>query len=251
MYLCSPKYHTRGTFWFDDVVVANKKGPRVRAGETCLPAPQPPNWPPVPPPDVCPTPNAPAPDVPPMGCGPISPLMVDLSGDGIHMSNLENGVIFNILGPAGRPYWVAWPLGEDDEWVALDRNLSGTIDDAGELFGTATTLLSGQTAENGFQALAEHDENHDGVIDPSDAVFEQLLLWSDKNRNGFSEPSELKSLWESQVGVLKLNYVVSKAHDEWGNGFYLRSESVLTSRGAPVRPLIDVYPVVRQVQLLP
>ncbi len=236
-------YRATAGFFLGDEPYNSKSSNRVRAG---ICAPPPPPDPTIPPPEICPNENITQPDLPIPGCGPLSPLVLDLSGNGILMSNVENGVIFDIVGPTGRPYWVAWPLTTDDLWLALDRDVSGAIEDAGELFGTATILSSGAFAEHGFEALADLDENEDGVIDEADQLFDLLLLWGDANRNGISEPTELHELSEFEVGSLSLEYKFHGERDQWGNGFYLQSTAQLTSRNG-TRPLIDVYPVVEPV----
>jgi len=55
-------------------------------------------------------------------------------------------------------------------FLALDKNDNGKIDDGSELFGA--------TSGDGFADLAQYDDNRDGVIDESDAVFSKLQLSS-------------------------------------------------------------------------
>jgi hypothetical protein len=55
-------------------------------------------------------------------------------------------------------------------FLALDKNTNGKIDDGSELFGA--------TSGDGFADLAQYDDNRDGVIDESDAVFSKLQLSS-------------------------------------------------------------------------
>lgn len=45
---------------------------------------------------------------------------------------------------------------------------------AGELFGNTTPMANGHLAPNGFIALADLDDNHDGVIDKRDKRFGEL-----------------------------------------------------------------------------
>jgi hypothetical protein len=174
---------------------------------------------------------------------PCSPLIVDLAGNGFQFSGAEDGALFGLSGPL-RMYWVGWPLHDDDRWVALDRNGNGWIDDASELFGTATRLAGGKYARHGYEALAELDDNSDGQIDAQDSVFGSLLLWGDSNRNGLSEPLELGTLARLGVTSLSLEFRDSSRVDEWGNRFALRS---LARAEAPPRTLrvVDVFPVCR------
>lgn len=168
-----------------------------------------------------------------------SPIIIDLAGDGINFSSPENGPLFSINGGPRRR--VAWPLTADDSWLAWDRSGNGIIDGAAELFGTVTPSLARTKFENGYQALRELDLNRDHKIDRHDAIFRILRLWSDANRNGLSEPWELRSLSDAGVGAIALDYKESKRTDEWGNKFRYRSR-VDMANGAERRS-VDVFPV--------
>ena len=50
-------------------------------------------------------------------------------------------------------------------------------------------------------ARAALDDNHDGVIDRHDATFAQLLLWSDRNGDQTSSPSELRAAADVVIEV--------------------------------------------------
>ncbi|NCC20839.1 MAG: type I secretion C-terminal target domain-containing protein [Alphaproteobacteria bacterium] len=84
----------------------------------------------------------------------------------------------------------------DDGLLALDVNGNGAIDDITELFGSADT--------DGFKMLAVHDLNGDKVIDASDAVFGDLLVWTDLNSDGISQANELHSLADYNIASISL-----------------------------------------------
>ena len=181
-----------------------------------------------------------------------TPVVIDMQGDGIQLSNAQNGVLFNVI--PGRLARLAWTLpNSDDAWLALDRNGNGTIDSGEELFGNVTPQTQPPLGESkhGFRALAEYDAtakggNGDGLITTSDAIFNSLRLWQDKNHNGISEPSELRGLSESGVATIECNYKESKRTDEWGNNFRYRAK-VKDKRGNQIgRWAWDVF-----LQLLP
>lgn len=96
------------------------------------------------------------------------PLTLDLAGDGFATRGLQRAVLFD-LNADGRLDQVSMP-DRDDALLALDRNGNGRIDDGKELFGDQNG------AANGFAELARQDDNGDGRIDASDAIFRQLAL---------------------------------------------------------------------------
>lgn len=104
------------------------------------------------------------------------------------------------------------------------------IDDGTELFGSATPQPPAPKDElpNGFLALAVYDQpknggNDDGFSDAHDTIFSSLRLWKDANQNGFSEPSELKTLPELGIARIDLNYNDKSITDDHGNAFRLRA----------------------------
>ena len=125
----------------------------------------------------------------------VSPLVLDLEGDGIDLLPYTKGVYFDIDND-GFKERVGW-LSASDGQLARDVNRNGIIDDITELFGD--DLISA------FLKLSLLDSNKDGVIDESDESFGKLLVWKDKNLNGYSEPDELKTLKEHGIKSISLS----------------------------------------------
>jgi hypothetical protein len=82
-------------------------------------------------------------------------------------------------------------------FLVLDKNNSGKITSGSDLFGPTTG--------NGFAELAQYDANHNGWIDQSDPVYNQLKVWT-INADGSSNLSSLSSLG---IGAISLQAIAT------------------------------------------
>jgi len=143
------------------------------------------------------------------------PLILDLDGDGIETTNVKYGAYFDHDGNGlAEQTGLAAP---DDGLLVRDIDGNGTIDSGKELFGDQTVLKNGSNAGNGFQALADLDDNLDGKIDINDAAFLQLKAWQDIDGDGYSSAGELKGLSDVGITAIYLNSTPSTFTDPEGN----------------------------------
>ena len=155
------------------------------------------------------------------------PLTLDLDGDGdgdgieTVSASGDSIVLFDHDGDGVRT-GTGW-VKADDAFLVMDRNGNGTIDNGSELFGVDTVLANGQTAANGFAALADLDANHDGVFDSQDAAYGEVRVWQDLNQDGISQSRELKTLAEAGIASIDLTAAKSGQILSTGNSISLTS----------------------------
>ncbi|MGD7111095.1 calcium-binding protein [Ralstonia pseudosolanacearum] len=168
----------------------------------------------------------------------VDPLILDLNGDGLGITPLSQGILFDADGDTIKT-GTAW-ASADDGILVWDRNGNGTIDSGKELFGDETVLANGQKAANGFAALAELDTGSvvdgvtvgagDGVFDANDAQYANLRIWRDLNQDGISQANELQTLTEAGVTSIKL--ASDRANTNYGDAILAQSGTFTRSDGS-------------------
>jgi hypothetical protein len=163
--------------------------------------------------------------------GSTSPILIDLDKSGFQLSNLDEGVFFDIDAD-GILDWLSWTReGEFDGFLVFDRDLDGTINDGTELFGDATPfLLQPGVAPHGFEALAEFDRavlggDENGWIDPGDWAYRALRIWIDWDHDGQTGLGEMLTLEEAGVVAIDLEFRESRRTDPHGNTLRYRSKT--------------------------
>lgn len=162
----------------------------------------------------------------------VSPLVLDLDGNGIKTIGVSAGIHFDHDGN-GLAEASGW-MGEGEALLVWDKNHNGLVDSGAELFGNQSILPSGAKATNGFEALKLLDSNKDGVFDSNDAQFYDIKAWKDLNSDGISQANELYALDAVGVRSISLDYQQSTDVDAAGNqhsqsGSYTRSDGTVAS----------------------
>jgi hypothetical protein len=159
----------------------------------------------------------------------VSPLVVDLNGDGIQTTSVDLSTgTFDLLND-GNPISSGW-ISADDGLLAVDTNDNGVIDNRSELFG-------GNVGE-GFAKLTTFDSNADGMVDAKDARFGELKIWQDKNANHRTDAGELRSLADFGVSSISTRYVVVP---EFQNGNFLLERGAATMKDGGTVAVADAY----------
>ena len=155
---------------------------------------------------------------------PHDPLVLDLDGNGITTSGINPlaPILFdqNADGTKTATGWIA----AGEAIVVHDLNNNGTIDSGRELFGDSTLLTrgpkAGETAADGFEALADLDADANGVsdgkFDSNDVAFSSVRLWQDANQDGISQAGELFTF--AQLGVSSINVTGTAENINLGGG---------------------------------
>jgi hypothetical protein len=123
----------------------------------------------------------------------MDPLVINWDGQGVRLT--ENKFGFD-LNADGSPESVSW-LQTGSGFLALDRDQDGLINNGRELFGPQSG--------NGFQDLAEYDQDRSGWIDEEDPVFGRLQVWS-READG---TETLRTLVDAGVGAIATGYASS------------------------------------------
>ncbi|MEM6833755.1 MAG: cadherin repeat domain-containing protein, partial [Pseudomonadota bacterium] len=129
----------------------------------------------------------------------ITPIILDLDGDGVEMTSLSSTPIWFDQNDDGRLDQTGW-VGADDALLVLDRNGNGAIDGGAEI--SFVQDLPGATTD--MEGLVAYDTNGDGVFDGGDADFGRFQLWQDANADGVSQAEELTGLTESGIAGIDL-----------------------------------------------
>lgn len=147
-----------------------------------------------------------------LGIKKVDPLVLDLDGKGIQLTEAGKGAIFDVTAD-GKLDSTAWVKG-NTALLTYDRNGNGVVDNGSELFGDQNG------AADGFEELGKYDTNGDRKITILDPIFKALKLYRDLNGDGKMSKNEFSSLSELGIKALNLNFMRTSA-DINGNSLIL------------------------------
>ncbi|MBF0383731.1 MAG: hypothetical protein HQL69_22160 [Magnetococcales bacterium] len=158
----------------------------------------------------------------------VSPLVLDLDGNGIELTHAYSENVYFDIDADGHAERVGW-VGQGDGLLAMDFNGNGMIDDITELYGDDQMAA--------FDKLRLHDSNSDGVINALDTDFSQFLIWRDLDMDGVSDAGELQDL--VTVGIDSIS-LAEQPDDRWLNENYISSNSTF-SQGGQTKEIVDAH----------
>ena len=129
-----------------------------------------------------------------------SPVLLDLNGDGVHFTALQDSHVAIDANHDGVKDKMAW-AGHDDGVLVWDKDQNQQVSDVSE-FGFQHLKAGAQTDLEGLQAL---DTNHNGLLDTGDDTFAEFALWQDANGNGMVDEGEFLTLQERGIASINLH----------------------------------------------
>ena len=159
------------------------------------------------------------------------PVILDLDGDGVELTNLTSSSTFFDQDNDGFAENTAW-AGADDGILAIDLGADGAFGGDGKIDQTNEIQFGNWSADaqTDLEGLRlAFDSNNDGVLDAQDEHFSDFVVWQDLNQDGVSDEGELKSLQEAGISSISLesdgqkeelggNLVAGFAKFNWSDG---------------------------------
>ena len=131
-------------------------------------------------------------------CGPIAPVIVDLTGNGIDfIERTQSGTLYDMNGD-GAAERTAW-VGNGDGLLVIDLDEAGGFNADGRIHLAQEVAFThwNHGAASDLEAIRlTFDSNGNGLLDAGDQYFSNFRIWQDRDANGVSEASELFTLAE-------------------------------------------------------
>jgi len=161
----------------------------------------------------------------------ITPLALDLDGDGLEVTSVQEGVVFDYDND-GEGEQTSW-VGSDDGFLVQDRNGDGQINDRSEMFGD----MFGHA--DGFSHLSELDSNQDGQITADDEQWSELKVWRDLDQDGETDEGELFGLEALDIESIDLD--ANTTNETLEGDTWVSHESTFTTGDGETHGIYDVH----------
>ena len=129
------------------------------------------------------------------------PIVLDLDGDGVELTSLDESSAFYDINGDGYLYNLGW-AGADDGLLAYDKDGDNNITARDEI--SFVDYVEG--ARTDLEGLRYFDSNADGVLDSKDAEFAKFKVWQDADQDGEADAGELRSLTDAGIESIDLGY---------------------------------------------
>jgi hypothetical protein len=136
----------------------------------------------------------------------ITPIAIPLDSSFGPPADPAARVLFDADGSGVHRRWT-W-ITPDAGWLVHDPGGTGRITSALQWFGSVTFWLFW---ENGYHALAALDDDGDGELRGRELMH--LAIWHDSNRNGISDPGEVRPLSAHRIVAISCRY--AEGDGEW------------------------------------
>ena len=159
------------------------------------------------------------------------PIVLDLSGAGFCFRSALEGVDFDYNGDGAKSRG-GFIAGETALLYLATAANGGYALDGRDLFGDANG------SANGFAALAEYDASGKGYLDETDAVWQDLRLWVDRNGDGICDEGEWMTL--AQAGIASLGLGSRDVEEALACGNLITQRGSYTTTGGQTGDMADV-----------
>jgi Ca2+-binding RTX toxin-like protein len=169
---------------------------------------------------------------------PVSPLILDLDGNGISLTSLNGaGPVYFDIDNDGQREATAW-VKPGDGFLVYDANNNGKIDGQFEMFGAPVGADVTDPTANGFAPLEAFDSDGNRIINSADARFGEIKVWQDSNQDGIAQPDELFTLAQLEITSIKLDATQVNYSIE---GNQITYESTFTYADGRTQKIADVW----------
>lgn len=153
------------------------------------------------------------------------PVAIDLNGDGIHYTNLDDSkVLFDINGDGVKDL-LSWTAA-DDGLIVFDKDGDGLIQHLDEV--SFLSYLEGSMTD--LEGLKGFDTDGDGKLTAHDALWAQFGVWQDKSQDGVTDPGEFKRLEE--WGITSIDLTSDQRMDQVGDVYIMGKSTFTRSDGS-------------------